>query len=63
MSLFRGEPAHVWVRRLEQCGWPPEIAVEMARFLTEKGAAPPAWQDLRGQMRVTPSKVSLPRNR
>jgi hypothetical protein len=48
MSLFRGEPAHVWVRRLAQRGWPSPLAAEMARFLTEKGAPPPAWQDVIG---------------
>ena len=44
--LFRGEPRHVWIRRLEQRGWPSAAAAEMAAFLTEKGTPPPTWQNI-----------------
>jgi hypothetical protein len=59
LSLFRGEPAHVWIRRLEQRGWPYETAVAMARFLTEKGT-PPAWQEMAAQL-PAPYPEPLPR--
>lgn len=42
VRLFRGEYAGVWKRRLQQAGWPPELAGEVSRFLT--GDAPlPHW--------------------
>jgi hypothetical protein len=63
MSLFRGEPAHVWVRRLEQRGWPQATAVQMARFLTERGTPPPAWQDLTVRLDATPPQVPLQRRK
>ena len=55
VSLFRGEPRHVWIRRLEQRGWPSAVAAEMAGFLTEKGTPPPAWQKLVAHIANTPS--------
>jgi hypothetical protein len=63
MSLFRGEPAHVWVRRLEQRGWPTQTAVQMARFLTEKGTPPPAWQEVIVGLDATLAQVPLQRRK
>jgi hypothetical protein len=63
VPLFRGEPRHVWIRRLEQRGWPSTAAVEMAAFLTEKGTPPPGWQDLvdYNQNVVAPVDQLMPR--
>jgi hypothetical protein len=57
VSVFRGEPRHVWTRRLEQRGWPSAAAAEMALFLTEKGTPPPAWQSLFAYNQNVPSSV------
>ncbi len=45
-TMFRGEAAHVWQKRFEQQGYPPEKAALMAKFLTVKGTPPPKWEDL-----------------
>jgi hypothetical protein len=56
-GLFRGEPAHVWVRRLHAQGWPTEIAKKVALFLTVKGTPPPRFEEL-----LNAAKQPLPRS-
>jgi hypothetical protein len=63
VPVFRGEPRHVWIRRLEQRGWPSAAAAEMAAFLTEKGTPPPAWQAMIAQDAVASVDRLMPGRR